>query len=87
MIEFVTKSGNKNLILFVHGFTGGEDTWEHPKYGSFPSLLLTDQKIAEKYDVAHFLYFTKLLNSYTKLSNISKILKNILSRTSRNQKG
>jgi len=46
MIEFVTKSDNKNLILFVHGFTGGEDTWEHPDFGSFPVLLLADQKVA-----------------------------------------
>lgn len=76
MIEFVTKSDNKNLILFVHGFTGGEDTWEHPDFGSFPVLLLADQKVAEKYDVAHFLYFTKLLNSFAKISNVSKIIKN-----------
>lgn len=77
MIEFVTKNNNKNLILFVHGFTGGEDTWENPDFGSFPTLLLSDQKIAKQYDVAHFLYFTKLLNSFAKIRNVSSIIKNL----------
>ncbi len=76
MIKFVKNDNNKNIILFVHGFTGDEDTWNHPDYGSFPLLLLKEHEIAEQYDIAHFSYFTKLLTTFTKASNVSKLIKN-----------
>jgi len=69
MIEFVTRNNNKNLILFIHGFIGGIDTWNYSEHDFFPSLLLKDQKINEQYDIAHFLYFTKLLNLIAKGNN------------------
>jgi len=78
MIEFVTRNNNKNLILFIHGFIGGIDTWNYSEHDSFPSLLLKDQKINEQYDIAHFLYFTKLLNLIAKGNNVSKIIKKLL---------
>lgn len=78
MIKFVKNEHNKNIIIFVHGFTGGDETWDHPEFGSFPSLLLTDKEIANNYDVAYFSYFTRLLTSYAKVNNVSKFIKNFL---------
>lgn len=81
MIEFVSRNGNKNLILFVHGFTGGKETWDSQQGHSFPDLLLEDQNIAERYDVAHFLYYTKLLNLFSKASNAAKIIRKIFKKS------
>ncbi|WP_192036848.1 ABC-three component system protein [Halomonas sp. YLGW01] len=75
MIEFVSQEGKKNLILFVHGFCGGEATWQNGKSRSFPELLSDDFEISENYDIAHFSYFTKLLNLFAKASNISSLVK------------
>jgi len=35
MIELITNNRRENIILFVHGFTGGKETWKHPKSGYF----------------------------------------------------
>lgn len=59
MIEFHTKNNLKNAIVFIHGFTGGKDTWSS-KNTSFPELLSENKEILDLYDICHFNYYTKL---------------------------
>lgn len=75
MIEFVSQSHKKNLILFVHGFCGGESTWRNGENRSFPELFYDDPEISENYDIANFSYFTKLSNLFAKASNVSAFVK------------
>lgn len=75
MIEFVSQNHHKDLILFVHGFTGDTSTWFNKQHGSFPELLLEEDKISSQFDVAHFSYYTKLLNLFSKTSNFFNIAK------------
>lgn len=60
MIEFILNEGKKNVILFVHGFTGGKETWAHEKHGYFYQQLLQHDVIQNNYDVAIFEYFSAL---------------------------
>ena len=47
MIEFVHQNNNKNLILFIHGLTGSNETWKNEETNNtYPELLLTDESIA-----------------------------------------
>lgn len=63
-IEFIHQKGNKNLILFIHGFTGGSETWDHPtnKEISFPTLLQKEEKIGSNFDIATINYYTKMVS-------------------------
>ncbi|WLI34277.1 ABC-three component system protein [Pseudomonas sp. FP818] len=79
MIEFISQNNKKNLILFVHGFCGGEATWRNGTAKSFPELLLDDPEISSNYDVAYFSYFTKLLNLFAKAGKVSTLLKRVFS--------
>ena len=75
MIEFVSQKNKKNLILFVHGFCGGDLTWKNGEARSFPELLSDDFEVSENYDIAHFSYFTKLLNIFAKAGKVSNFVK------------
>lgn len=75
MIEFISQQNKKNLILFVHGFCGGEATWQNGGARSFPELFSDDLQISENYDIAHFSYFTKLLNLFAKAGKVSTFVK------------
>jgi hypothetical protein len=75
MIEFVSQQNKKNLILFVHGFCGGEATWKNGEARSFPELFSDDLEISGNYDIAHFSYFTKLLNLFAKAGKVSTLVK------------
>ncbi|MBF4247637.1 alpha/beta hydrolase, partial [Vibrio anguillarum] len=81
MIEFIKKQDNNSLILFIHGFTGGDDTWSYSKVCSFPQLLADDLDISSSYDIATFSYYTKLSSTYSKTLNIGKFISNLF-RTS-----
>ncbi len=60
-----TNNDCKNLILFVHGFTGDVDeTWRNKNGKTFPSLLVEDTEIHDSFDVASYSYFTTLLNLF-----------------------
>ena len=76
MIEFVEQGNKKNLILFIHGFGGGETTWEN-EGNSFPKLLAADEEIRKNYDIAVYTYFTKLLNLYQKAQGFGTLLKRL----------
>lgn len=64
MIEFIKKTGKNDLILFIHGFTGGKSTWRHPADGYFYDHLLNYAEIEEGFDIAVFEYHSKLLNLF-----------------------
>lgn len=81
MIEFVSQKNKNNLILFVHGFCGGDFTWKNGEARSFPEMLSDDLEISENYDIAHFSYFTKLLNLFAKAGKVSTFVKRMF-RTS-----
>lgn len=75
MIEFVSQNNKKNLILFIHGFCGGETTWRNGNEKSFPELLSETPEISEHFDIALFSYFTKLLNLFAKAGGVSTFIK------------
>ncbi|MBF4395847.1 hypothetical protein EAY12_21495, partial [Vibrio anguillarum] len=77
VIEFIKKQDNNSLILFIHGFTGGDDTWSYSKVCSFPQLLADDLDISSSYDIATFSYYTKLSSTYSKTLNIGKFISNL----------
>jgi hypothetical protein len=63
-IEFIHKKRHKNLILFIHGFTGGPETWSHPNKAdvSFPSMLKNEKEIGSNFDIATINYYTKMVS-------------------------
>lgn len=74
MIKFVHQKENKNLILFIHGLTGSNETWNNESTGnSFPELLLKDNTINENFDIAYFEYFTSFLNLKPKLWSLQSL--------------
>lgn len=62
----------KNLILFVHGFTGGKETWINAdEIKRIPYFLKDNKEIFENFDFEYFEYFTKLTDKIEKISFIS----------------
>ncbi|MEF3698564.1 ABC-three component system protein [Desulfolutivibrio sp.] len=59
MIKFISKASSKKLILFIHGFTGGEDSWVNNDSKHFGELLSSEENV-DKYSVAEFVYHTKI---------------------------
>ena len=88
MIEFIKKSGHKDIILFVHGFTGGKDTWKHPTAGYFHDQLIADQYVRDNFDIAQFEYYTKLLDLFPALNSvrqkINSLFKSIQPKSEKN---
>lgn len=69
----------KNLILFVHGFTGdATDTWKNKNGKSFPSLLLQNDYVNENFDLASYSYFSTLLNLFADTKEKYRRLKNLI---------
>src|SRR4051812_16621872 len=67
MLTFKEKTGKENLILFIHGFIGGKDTWERVDgKQSIMNYLIDDQPFAKNFDFALFDYFTKVFDFYSK---------------------
>lgn len=52
------------VILFVHGFTGNENTWVNKNGKSFINLLNEVDEIKENYDIATVNYYSKLADFY-----------------------
>lgn len=77
----------ENLILFIHGFTGGENTWRNDNGIEFPAILLTDEEISEKFDIATYSYYSKLFDSFATASQgFRKIYNLLMRRSSRTEK-
>src|ERR1043165_6579503 len=61
MLTFISSTKQPNLIIFLHGFMGGKETWV--REDGKKSLLdyLNDQDlIKEQFDLAYFIYEAKL---------------------------
>lgn len=71
-IDYVQQQGNKNLILFVHGFTGSKDTWKNSNEEYFPEMLLKNIDIKNNFDIAYFNYYSKLTEFFgSKIGNLT----------------
>lgn len=71
----------KNLILFVHGFTGDvEDTWCNSNGSTFPKLLLENPHISSNFDIASYSYFTALLDLFADVKEKSRWIRNLIRR-------
>lgn len=77
MINFLSQTQNRNLILFIHGFTGDENTWKNESGDSFAELLIKDCDLSAEFDVASFYYYSKLKN----LSARFEIVRRLFSKT------
>ena len=88
MIEFVQKSGKTDLVLFVHGFTGGRDTWRHEVDGFLNDHLLENAALREGYDIAVFEYYSTLVNLFPVADSIRQkivsLFKSIQTKTKKN---
>lgn len=88
MIEFIKRSGHKDIILFVHGFTGGKETWKHPTAGYFYDQLIDTQYVRDNFDVAQFEYYTKLLDLFPAINSarqkITSLFKSVLPKSEKN---
>lgn len=69
-ISFNVPQKKKNLLLFVHGFIGGTDT-----FGLFPTLIHNDPTLSSIYNVDHFRYHTDfgLLPAFKRNNKIQTI--------------
>ena len=68
MIRFVHEiSDKKNLIIFIHGFIGSEETWIK-KDNTMPLIdyLINDLEIKDNFNLALFEYHTELTNVFPK---------------------
>jgi pimeloyl-ACP methyl ester carboxylesterase len=64
MITWVKMEKKPNVVLFVHGLKGGQETWSYDAATSFPQMLASDPQLADRYDIACFNYFTTFTNTY-----------------------
>ena len=81
MIEFIRQAHHNSIILFVHGFTGGRDTWKHPTEGYFHDQLLKHQFVGENFDVAIFDYYTTLTNLFPAAHSVAERLLSVFKNT------
>lgn len=72
MINIIHKTPNsKNLIVFIHGFTGGEKTWiKDDQTKPFIDLFLNDDKVNSNFDIGIFQYYTELIKFFPKTKAI-----------------
>lgn len=78
-IFYESKKSCRNLILFIHGFTGDiENTWTNKNGNSFPTLLLEDNYIKENFDIASYSYFTTLLNLFADAKEKFRFIKSLI---------
>jgi len=74
MLTFLKKEGKENIVLFVHGFKGGKETWmTENKPSNFIQYLLDEEKINGNFDFAIFDYFTKVTDAFQIVSFIRKL--------------
>jgi len=84
-IEFISKNNKKNILIFIHGFTSGKDTWVNSHGESFPKMLSDEKIIDENFDIAYFNYFTKLMD-FKKIKTASRLMNVMFGKTKKSQK-
>ncbi|MDN7936176.1 hypothetical protein QZM52_33385 [Burkholderia metallica] len=80
MIEFIKKNNRDTVILFVHGFTGGKETWKNAEHGYFFDQLSQFPSISENFDIATFEYFTKLSSLFVEINSTIGRLKSLFTK-------
>ncbi|MDG0059151.1 hypothetical protein [Priestia sp. P5] len=75
-IDFIHSANNRNIILFIHGFMGGQETWNRKNMPSFPQMLRDEKEIAVNFDIAIINYYTKFV-SFEKFKNVYNGIKRI----------
>lgn len=83
--EIIRKAGKKNLLIFIHGFTGDLNTWINSDKQSLPEMLLEDEMIKQNYDAGYFNYFTKLVD-FKKTRFTQGLVRTIFGSTSKSKK-
>lgn len=61
-IRFIHKRSKKNIIIFIHGFTGDQETWKHSNGNEFAQMLSEEKNISDNCDIAYFNYYTELID-------------------------
>jgi protein SERAC1 len=75
------REGCRNLVLFVHGFTGdSKKTWTNANGTVFPKLLLDDATLSENFDIASYNYFTELLNLFADTKEKARRIRDLIRR-------
>lgn len=78
MIKFIKNEtvDKKNLIIFIHGFTGSEETWiKKDNSKSLIDYLTEDKMIWSNFNIALFEYHTKLLDIFPKAKSTFNFLR------------
>jgi len=81
MYKPIKCENKKNLVLFIHGFTGAEETWVNDKGESFADLLMKSKKIDDNYDFAQIVYYSKLLD-FPRINVAKKLLGGLFGKAS-----
>lgn len=67
----VTETGKSNLIIFIHGFIGGKETWiREDGKKSILDYLKEDTNINSEYDFAVFEYYTEFIDKIDKAKGL-----------------
>ena len=82
MFRFVSKNNRNNLVVFIHGFTGAEETWVNEEGKSFAEMLLKYEEIQLNYDFAEVIYYSKIMD-FQKTKSASKFIKNLFKRSTK----
>jgi hypothetical protein len=88
VIDFFKRNNRSSVILFIHGFTGGKDTWKPSSEGYFYEQLFKHDFIEENFDIAVFEYYTTLTNLFPSVNSIaeriSSLFKNLKPKSKKN---
>lgn len=88
MIEFVHQTKSDTVILFIHGFTGGRDTWKNADFGYFFEQIAKIESIGSRFDIAVFEYYTKLTSLFadanSKIGRLKSLFTNIQIKSKKN---
>lgn len=76
----------KNVVVFIHGFTGGTETWRHNKEVDFPKLLLSNQNFSDRFDIAVYSYYSTVFNASSSIQNKIRTLIDLVRRRSTTSK-
>ncbi|MFJ9383813.1 ABC-three component system protein [Peribacillus sp. NPDC101481] len=76
MYSSIRCEDKKSLVLFIHGFTGAEETWINDNGNSFAELLMKEKDIEKNYDFAQIVYYSKLLD-FPKVNATKKLVSSI----------
>jgi esterase/lipase len=55
----------KTAVVFIHGFTGGAETWQNNEGTKFSDLLKKDPEVNGDFSFFEFTYYTKLTDFFT----------------------